>query len=92
MPVFILCFLYRIRFKSKRFIQADVLYISLSGQIRADPEHFGETNEIPGNQIYGLRLGDTTGKTFPLFIRPVLLDGEGNVIAQYTIPNKSYSI
>ena len=80
---------YRIRFKSKRFIQADVLYISLSGQIRvADPEHFGETNEIPGSALW-TASGDTTGKTFPLFIRPVLLDDEGNVIAQYTIPNKS---
>lgn len=80
---------YRIRFKSKRFIQADVLYISLSGQIRVvDDEHFWETNEIPGSALW-TASGGTTGKTFPLFIRPVLLDDEGNVIAQYTIPNKS---
>ena len=80
---------YRIRFKSKRFTQADVLYITLSGQIRVvDTAHFGETNEIPGSALW-TAMGDTTGKTFPLFIRPVLLDGEGNEIAQYTIPNKS---
>src|SRR5690606_30897880 len=85
---------YRIRFKSKRFIQADVLYIVLSGQIRVvDLEHFGETNAIPGSDLWTVTVGTVNvGKTFPLFIRPVLLDGEGNVIAQYTIPDKLLAV
>lgn len=85
---------YRIRFKSKRFIQADVLYIVLSGQIRVvDIEHFGETNAIPGSDLWTVTVGTVNvGKTFPLFIRPVLLDGEGNVIAQYTIPDKLLAV